>query len=105
MAIEDIIYEALVNALSGRIKAKVLKKAFSKPVKKKVCKKLTEELFYALLKEKKLNLIPGFGTVLIKSSGEKDKKVFDRKLGYMVTKKIKSNRVIYKPGEFIKQFL
>ena len=38
-------------------------------------KKVTEEIFYNLLKNKKLNLISGFGTVMVKEIGEKDKKV------------------------------
>jgi hypothetical protein len=105
MSMEDIISDALMGALSSRVSAKILKKAFSKPVKKEIYKKLTEEIFYNLLKEKKLNLISGFGTVLIKDIGEKEKKVFDKKAGCMVTKKIKGNRVVYKPGDFVKQFL
>jgi len=103
---EDIISDTLITALSERgIDAELLKKALSKPVKKAIYKKLTEEVFYNLLKEKKLNLVSGFGTVLIKDIGEREKKVFDKKAGCMVIKKIKGNRVVYKPGDFVKQFL
>jgi hypothetical protein len=105
MPMEDIISNTIIDALSSRVSAKILKNIFSKPVRKEIYKKLTEEIFYNLLKEKKLNLMSGFGTVLIKNIGEKDKKVFDKKAGCMVTKKVKGNRVIYKPGEFVKQFL
>ncbi len=105
MTMEDIISDALISALSEKIDAEVLKKALSKPVKKRIYKKLTEELFYYLLKDKKLNLVSGFGTVLVKDIGGKDKKVFDKKAGCMVIKKIKGSRVVYKPGDFVKQFL
>jgi hypothetical protein len=105
MEMEDIIADALVAALSKRINVDVLKKAFTKPVKKVIYRKLTEELFYNLFKEKKLNLVSGFGTVLIKNIKEKEKKVFDKKTGSMITKQIKGARVVYKPGDFVKQFL
>jgi hypothetical protein len=105
MDMEDIIADALIAALSERIDAEVLKKAFTKPVKKVIYRKLTEGLFYNLLKEKKLNLISGFGTVLIKDIKEKEKKVFDKKTGSMVTKKVKGSKVVYRPGDFMKQFL
>ena len=104
MEIEDIISDALIVVLSEKIDAEILKKAFTKPVRKVIYRKLTEEVFYNLLKEKKLNLISGFGTVLIRSF-EKDKKVFDKKTGDMLTKHIKGAKVIYKPGDLVKQFL
>jgi hypothetical protein len=86
---EDIIVDVLIAALSEKIDAEVLKRAFTKPVKKVIYRKLTEEIFYNLLKEKKLSLISGFGTVLIKAIKEKEKKVFDKKSGDMVIKRIK----------------
>lgn len=105
MEIEDAIADAFIAALSEKISANLLKKAFTKPVKKVVYRRLTEEVFYYLLKEKKLNLVSGFGTVLIKNIKEKEKKVFDKKTGDMIPKHIKGAKVIYKPGHLVKQFL
>jgi nucleoid DNA-binding protein len=105
MDMEDLVVDSLVQVLSETISPDLLKEALTKPVKKALYKRLTEELFYALLKTKKINLSSGFGTVLIKDIGEKSKKVFDKKTGNMVTKKIKGSRIVYKPGDIVKPFL
>jgi hypothetical protein len=105
MDMEDILEEVLISELSEKIDIEILKRALSEPVKKKIYRKLTEEIFYSLLKDKKISLVCGYGTIIVKSPGEREKQVFDKKVGSMVTKKIKSSRIVYNPGEVVKQFL
>jgi len=105
MDLQDVITEALLEVLSEKIETEELRSVFTKELRKKLCKKLTEEVFYKLLKEEKLNLYSGFGTVVLKAIREKEKKVFDKKTGAMVTKTIKGRKVAYRPGDLIKQLL
>jgi hypothetical protein len=66
---------------------------------------VTDELMYKLLREKRVDLAPGFGSLVLKEIKEKDKKIFDRKTGTMVSKHIRGHKVVYKPGDVIKEFL
>jgi len=102
---QDIVMQTVLEILGEKIDPEILKKANTKELKKKLWQSLNRELFYVLLKEKKLGLSPGFGTVFVKSIKEKDKKVFDKKSDKMVTKKVRGSKVIYRPGDSIKSLL
>jgi hypothetical protein len=68
--------------------------------------KATKEIFYKLLTERKLRLVPGFGTVSLKEISSKEKKVYNRKTGEMEVKKVKGlQKVVYAAGDFSSEFL
>lgn len=102
---QDIVADAVIEALSDRIDAGVLKKALTKPVRKELYKRLAENLLYELLQGKKVALPPGFGSVLIREIREKNKKIFNKKTGRMQNCHIKGNRIVYNTGEIVKQLL
>jgi hypothetical protein len=102
---QDIVMETVLSILGEKIDPEILKAADTKELRKSLWQSLTKEMFYILLKEKKLCLSPGFGTLLIKSIKEKDKKVFDKKSNEMVTKKVKGSKVVYRPGDSIRSLL
>lgn len=102
---QDILAEAIIECLSNRIDAKVLKKAMTKPVRKELYKRISEGMLYHLLKEGRLNLPAGFGSVLIRNIREKDKKIFNKRTGEMETRRVKGSRVVYRTGEVVKQLL
>ena len=103
--IERIIMSAVLDALAEKIATSVLKRADTKKIRHRLCHKLTNEMFYALLKNQKIGLYPGFGTVFIKEIKPKKKKVYDRKRGEMVEKMIRGKKVVFRPGDFIREFL
>lgn len=105
MELHDAIMESVLSVLSEKIDPKILKKADRKSVRKKLYQKLTNEVFYILLKEGKVNLPSGFGTVMLKGVREKEKKIYDQKEKIMITRKIGGHKVIYRPGLIVKQFL
>lgn len=102
---EDAIFEAIFSVLSEKIDPDILKKADTSAIRKKLKKRLTQEMFYQLLKNGKLTLDAGFGTVAVKNKGIKAKKVFDRTTGKMVEKKVEGKKIVYLAGEIIKEFL
>ena len=73
--------------------------------RKKLWEAINRELFYKLLKEKKLNLSSGFGTIFVREIKTKEKKVFDRKKNEMVSKMIKGSKIVFRPGDTLKEFL
>jgi nucleoid DNA-binding protein len=87
MDIEDTIMQTVISVLSEKVDPVLLKKANTNELKKKLYKKLVYELFYKILKEKKVNLLSGFGTIRVKEIQGK-KKVYDRKSETMTTKDI-----------------
>jgi hypothetical protein len=97
--------ETVLAVLGEKIDPEILKKANTKELRKKLWQSLNNELFYVLLKDKKLGLSPGFGTVFVKEIREKDKKVYDKKSQEMVTKKVKGSKIVYRPGDSIKSLI
>jgi len=103
--VEDTILEAIFSVLSEKIDPEILRQADTKAIRKKLKKRLTQDMFYELLKNGKLTLDAGFGTVVLKDKGTKTKKVFDRTTGKMVDKNISGKKIVYQAGELIKEFL
>jgi len=103
--IENNITNAILNVLSERIDPKILKKANIASIRKNLWKIINQEIFHSLLKNKKLNLYAGFGTLFIKNIKEKDKKVFNRKKNEMEYKKVKGFKIVFRPGETLREFL
>ena len=103
--LEDILSEVIIQELSKNIPLEVIKRALRRSNRTALYKKLVEEVFYALIKTGKISLPSGYGTLVIKDNVSKEKKVFDKKTGLMISKKVKSRRLVYRPGEVVKQFL
>ena len=108
--IQDILADSVIETLDGLVDPdlldKVHKKLRTKRVKKELYHKLTKEIFYKLLIDKKLRLVPGFGTVSLKEISSKQKKIYNKKTGKMEVKQVKcQQKVTYAPGDFINEFL
>jgi hypothetical protein len=108
---QDILVETVIETLEKEIDdpkllKKVRRKLRTKKVKKELYYKITKEIFYKLLTEKKLRLIPGFGTVSLKQILSKQKKIYNRKTEKMELTKVKGQqKVVYAPGDVIQEFL
>jgi len=103
---QNILKEAIENVLSQKLSRGLLKRVLTNKIKKELYEKLAKEFFYLLLKEKKICLPPGFGSIVVKDLGEKKRKVYSKKEHKMVEVVTKNKyHLIFKPGTFIKQFL
>lgn len=96
---------AILDTLSEKVELSLLQKANTKALKKKLLKCITNELFYKLLSEQRVDLAPGFGSLVLRDIREKDKKIFDKKTQAMVVKHVRGKKVIYKPGDVVREFL
>ena len=105
MDVENSMMEAILALLSEKIDPKILKRANTSYLRKKLWEAINQELFYTLLKEKKLNLHAGFGTLFVKDVKEKEKKIFNKKKNEMVVKKVKGSKIVFRPGDMLKEFL
>ena len=97
--------DAVLSVLQEKIDPKVLRRADTRAIRKKLLRTLTSEVFYRLFRDGRLNLSPGFGTVFLKQIREKDKKIFNKKTGNMVEKHVRGRKVVYKPGDFLRELL
>lgn len=109
--IQDIIINTIVETLAvdihdDKILNSISKRLRTKKFKKEIYYKITKEIFYKLLMEKKLKLVPGFGSVSLKEVRGKNKKIFNKKTGEMEVKQIKgSHKIVYAAGDLINEFL
>jgi hypothetical protein len=103
--LQQIVMDTVLSTIAEKVDPKLLRRANTRELRKKLAKNLTMELFYKLLKDGKLNLVPGFGSVLLKDIKEKNKKIYDRKTGQMVSKRVKGRKVVYKPGDTLRELL
>ncbi len=103
--IEDIIFNTIVDVIGDKIDASTIKNINTKKVKRQLYEKITAQIFYTLLKEQRIQLLPGFGSIAIHVRKEKDKKIYDRKLKHVVVKHVKGKKIVYVPGDLIKEFL
>jgi hypothetical protein len=104
MDIKDVIMEAVISVLSEKVNSGILKKVSTKELKEKLYRKLTNEVFYKILRDKKISLFAGFGTIRVKEV-QRNKKCYDRISKTTTATDITARKMVYKPGSFIKQFL
>lgn len=102
---QDIVMESVLFVLSEKIEEDVLKKANTKAIRKKLLRTITESLVFELFREGRVNMAPGFGNVTLKEIKEKDKKIFDRVTKTMVIKHISGKKIVYVPGDTVREFL
>jgi len=109
--LEDALMESILSVLSEKIDRKLLQKASAlrkidaRDLRKRLLRVFTNELIYKLLVDKRVDLAPGFGSLVLKEIREKDKKVYDRISKTMVIKHVRGSKVVYKPGDVVKEFL
>jgi hypothetical protein len=103
--LEAALMDTVLGVLSEKVDTKALQKANTKLLRKKLMRGFTNELFFELLHEKRVDLSPGFGSLVLKDIKEKDKKVFDKKTQAMVLKHIRGKKIVYKPGDVVKEFI
>lgn len=109
--IEDALMESILSVLSEKIDKKILRKVGTlhkkdtRELRKQLLRVVTNELMYKLLVDKRVDLSPGFGSFVLKEIREKDKKVYDRASKAMVYKHVRGNKVVYRPGDVVKEFL
>lgn len=103
--LQRLVMDTVVDVLSEDIPPKLLRQINTKRTRKKLFRALTNEVFYKLLTEGKLSLYPGFGSIVLKKQKERDKKIYNRQTGKMDTKKTRVCRVVYRPGESVRDFL
>jgi len=103
--LEDALMESILSVLSEKIDIELLQKANTRGIRKRLLRVITNELIYKLLVDKRVDLSPGFGSLVLKEIREKDKKVYDRVSKVMVTKHVRGSKVVYKPGDVVKEFL
>lgn len=101
----DTMVDSIFLTLSEKIDPSILKKVDSKKLRHKLIKNLMNEAFYYLIKNKKITLAPGFGSVVLRPIKEKNKKIFDRASKTMVVRRVKGSKVVYIPGDTLKEFL
>jgi hypothetical protein len=103
--LEDALMESILSVLSEKIDIELLQKANTRGIRKRLLRVITNELIYKLLVDKRVDLSPGFGSLVLKEIREKDKKVYDRISKTMVIKHVRGSKVVYKPGDVVKEFL
>lgn len=101
----DMLMDSVLATLSDKVDDQTLQKINTKQTRASLFRGFTNELFYLLLKEKKVDLAPGFGSLILKKRKEKDKKVYDKAAKAMVSKRISGYKVVYIPGKVLKEFL
>lgn len=102
---EDALMDAVLETLSEKVSAKALRDVDSTGMRKKLLHKVSNEMFYTLLSEGKVNLGAGFGSLVLKSVKGKKKKVFNRKTKKMDLRHVGGSKVVYIPGTTLKEFL
>ena len=102
---EVMLMDNVLATLSKKVDDHTLQKINTKDIRASLFRGFTNELFYKLLKEKRVDLAPGFGSLILKKRKETDKKVWDKATKTMVPKRIRGYRVVYIPGDALKEFL
>ena len=105
MEVADIIMDAMKEVLRERLGDRAVAKMDCRAVRKRVSKKVFEYLFHELLATGKVRLPPGLGTLQVVGVRRKVAKVFDKKSNTMVERPVSGKRVVYRPGDTIREFL
>jgi len=105
MDIGDVIMDAVMDVLKERLDDKTLRKIDTQPIRKKLSKRIFDLLFYELLTEGSVKLPPGLGSLRTLEVKKTVAKVYDRKRGVMVERPVSRRKILYKPGDTIREFL
>jgi len=100
-----VVMEAVKAALREKIGDRLARRIDSRGVRKRLTKKLFEFMFYELLSTGELKLPPGLGSLRTVELGRKMVKVFDKKRKIMVERPANTRKILYRPGDTIREFL
>lgn len=103
--IGDIVMDGIKDVVRERLGEKAASKLDCKDARKRISKKVFEYLFYELLATGKVRFPPGLGTLQVMDVKRKVAKVFDKKSNTMVERPVSGKRVVYRPGDTIREFL
>lgn len=105
MEICGVMIDAIKDVLRNRVDGRLLRRICSKPVAKILSKRLFEYAFYELLNNGVVKLPPGMGSLRVLNTKRRVAKVYDRKRKVMVERPASTRKIIYRPGDTIREFL
>lgn len=105
MDIGDIVMDAMREVVRERLGEKAASRLDCRDARKRISKRVFEYLFHELLATGKVRLPPGLGTLQVVSVKRKVAKVFDKKSNTMIERPVSAKRVVYRPGDTIREFL
>jgi len=103
--VADLVMDAMRDIVREKLGDRAAAKLDCRAVRKKVSKRVFEYLFHELLATGKVRLPPGLGTLQVVGVRRKVAKVFDKKSNKMVERPVSGKRVVYRPGDTIREFL
>jgi hypothetical protein len=105
MEIGDVIMDAVRDILRERLGDKAIRRVDSKPVRKRLSKRIFELVFYELLTTGMVKLPPGMGSLRTTGVKKKIAKVYDKRRKIMVERPTSTRKILYRPGDTIREFL
>jgi len=105
MDIGQIVMDGMRDVVRERLGEKAASKLDCKDARKRISKRVFQYLFHELLATGKVRLPPGLGTLQVMGVKRKVVKVFDKKSNTMVERRVSGKRVVYRPGDTIREFL
>jgi nucleoid DNA-binding protein len=105
METNEIVMDAVMEVLATKLDAKAMARVNCAETRRKLSKKLFEYLFHELLSTGKLRLPPGLGTFQVIELKKRVAKVYDKKSKTTVDRQVDGKRVVYRPGDTIREFL
>lgn len=105
MDIGDVVMDAVRDVLKERLGDKELRRIDSKPFRKRLSKRIFELVFYELLTEGQVKLPPGLGSLKTLEVKKTIAKVYDKRRKMMVERPTSRKKIVYRPGDTIREFL
>jgi len=105
MEIGDVVMGAVKDVLLERLGEKAVRRVDRAPIRKRLSKRIFELLFYELLSAGQVRLPPGLGSLRTTDVKKKTVKVFDKRRKVMVERSASTKKILYRPGDTIREFL
>lgn len=105
MNIGDVVMDAVMDVLRDRLGDSVIRKVDSKPIRRRLSKRVFELVFYELLNTGQVKFPPGLGSLCTLDVGKKTAKVWDKRRKIMVERPVSTKKILYRPGDTIREFL
>lgn len=100
-----MVMDAVRDVLRERLGDKAVRRVDSKPIRKKLSKRIFELVFYELLSTGQVKLPPGLGSLRTLDVGKRTAKVWDKRRKVMVERPASTKKILYRPGDTIREFL
>jgi len=105
MDIADLVMDAVREVTRERLGDKAARRMDSKPIRKRLSKKVFDLVFFELLSTGVVKLPPGLGSLRTTEVKKKTALVFDKRRKVMVERPASSRKILYRPGDTIREFL